>query len=163
MFDIKRANQKVVSVIPLIMRRVNHYAPKAVQVRVLSLALNQFFQQECRSGELDFLLNKSVVIEVTDYQLAFGISLVDKRLQVSLPAHKQDSLIKASSVDFLQMITNQVDPDTLFFRRKLVILGDTELGLECKNLLDSIGLERLPKPIIEGLHWLTAHQVAEQL
>ena len=45
----------------------------------------------------------------------------------------------------LQLATQQVDPDTLFFRRKLLVTGDTELGLQLKNLLDTIELkERMP-------------------
>jgi len=36
------------------------------------------------------------------------------------------------------MMLREEDPDTLFFNRKLVIEGDTELGLIVKNLLDSI-------------------------
>ncbi|MGL4614462.1 MAG: ubiquinone anaerobic biosynthesis accessory factor UbiT, partial [Shewanella sp.] len=39
------------------------------------------------------------------------------------------------------------DPDTLFFQRKLSIQGDTELGLEVKNLLLSIEFSTMPAPI----------------
>lgn len=163
MFDIKRANQKVVSAIPLIMRQINRYAPKPLQVQMLSLALNKFFQQECQKGELDFLATKTVVIEVTDYHLSFGISLVAQGLKVSVPAVQQDIVIKAKSADFIQMITNKVDPDTLFFRRRLVMLGDTELGLHCKNLLDSIGLARFPKPVLHSLNWLAAQQAEQHI
>ena len=31
------------------------------------------------------------------------------------------------------------DPDTLFFTRRLVLEGDTALGLEIKNALDALG------------------------
>ncbi|MGB7997639.1 MAG: SCP2 sterol-binding domain-containing protein, partial [Photobacterium halotolerans] len=44
----------------------------------------------------------------------------------------------------------KVDPDTLFFQRRLTMQGDTELGLAVKNLLDSLDLDSLPK----SLHWL---------
>lgn len=36
------------------------------------------------------------------------------------------------------------DPDTLFFQRRLSIQGDTELGLEVKNLLDNIDFDNMP-------------------
>lgn len=39
---------------------------------------------------------------------------------------------------YLQMLTRQEDPDTLFFHRRLLIEGDTELGLFAKNLLDRV-------------------------
>lgn len=46
---------------------------------------------------------------------------------------------------FILMAAKKADPDTLFFKRQLLITGDTELGLELKNLIDSIELDKLPK------------------
>ena len=40
------------------------------------------------------------------------------------------------------MATRRVDPDTLFFERRLSIDGDTETGLRLKNLLDAVELPR---------------------
>jgi predicted lipid carrier protein YhbT len=40
------------------------------------------------------------------------------------------------------LATRRVDPDTLFFERRLLIEGDTETGLRLKNVLDAIGLPR---------------------
>jgi predicted lipid carrier protein YhbT len=48
--------------------------------------------------------------------------------------------LSATVSAFLQMLTRQEDPDTLFFHRRLAIEGDTELGLLVKNLLDRIEL-----------------------
>ncbi|MBI5900612.1 MAG: SCP2 sterol-binding domain-containing protein [Rhodocyclales bacterium] len=39
---------------------------------------------------------------------------------------------------YLQMVSRQEDPDTLFFNRRLSIEGDTELGLRVKNMLDAL-------------------------
>ena len=44
---------------------------------------------------------------------------------------------------FLQMVSRQEDPDTLFFNRSLTIEGDTELGLRVKNMLDALEWPRL--------------------
>ena len=49
-----------------------------------------------------------------------------------------DLRLAANGVDFLRMMLREEDPDTLFFKRKLQIEGDTELGLITKNLLDSV-------------------------
>lgn len=46
--------------------------------------------------------------------------------------------------DFLLLASRYEGPDTLFFRRRLVTEGDTELGLVVKNLLDSLDPEHLP-------------------
>ncbi|GAL10696.1 putative lipid carrier protein [Vibrio astriarenae] len=47
--------------------------------------------------------------------------------------------------DLVLIAGRKEDPDTLFFQRRLSIEGDTELGLEVKNLMDSIDLDSLPK------------------
>jgi len=47
---------------------------------------------------------------------------------------------------FLQMVSRQEDPDTLFFNRTLTIEGDTELGLRVKNMLDAVEWPSLPWP-----------------
>ena len=44
---------------------------------------------------------------------------------------------------FLQLVSRQEDPDTLFFNRTLSIEGDTELGLRVKNMLDALAWPRL--------------------
>ncbi len=47
-------------------------------------------------------------------------------------------VIRASAADFLRLARREEDPDTLFFARRLVIEGDTELGLTVKNALDAV-------------------------
>ena len=158
MFDIKRVNSKLVASLPTMLRGLTRCAPKAAQAGVLQLALNQFFRPELKSGELNFLTAKTLVVQVSDIALQFAISLNGNRLKVQLHSAQQDLLLKAELADFVAMISNSVDPDTLFFRRRLQMLGDTELGLYCKNLLDSIGPERLPKLCQLGLNWLAQQQ-----
>ena len=62
-----------------------------------------------------------------------------------------DLTISATARDFLLLIARREDPDTLFFSRRLVSEGDTELGLTVKNLLDALEpgavLQRLPAPL----------------
>ncbi|MBI1943986.1 MAG: SCP2 sterol-binding domain-containing protein [Betaproteobacteria bacterium] len=50
---------------------------------------------------------------------------------------KPDVTIRASVADYLALALRREDPDTLFFSRRLVIEGETELGLVVKNALDS--------------------------
>jgi predicted lipid carrier protein YhbT len=49
-----------------------------------------------------------------------------------------DLIISASAYDFYLLAMRKEDPDTLFFNRRLVVEGDTELGLIAKNTLDAI-------------------------
>jgi predicted lipid carrier protein YhbT len=65
---------------------------------------------------------------------------------------KPDLTIRADLWDFHQLIQRGEDPDTLFFNRRLVMEGDTELGLLVKNTLDSLDMEILqPRRVIAGL------------
>jgi predicted lipid carrier protein YhbT len=62
------------------------------------------------------------------------------------PLEVPDLSFSANLSAYLQLLTRQEDPDTLFFNRQLVIEGDTELGLVVKNMLDAVEWSRLPLP-----------------
>jgi predicted lipid carrier protein YhbT len=47
----------------------------------------------------------------------------------------------ATAADFARLALRLEDPDTLFFNRRLLIEGDTDLGLTVKNMLDAVELE----------------------
>jgi len=55
------------------------------------------------------------------------------------PFVRPDVIVRASLGDYLALALRSEDPDTLFFSRRLLIEGDTALGLVVKNALDSIG------------------------
>ena len=59
------------------------------------------------------------------------------------PRGESDLDLAANASAFLQLLSRQEDPDTLFFKRELSITGDTELGLVVKNMLDAIEWPRL--------------------
>lgn len=56
------------------------------------------------------------------------------------PAFGQPEVtVRASLADFAALALRREDADTLFFTRRLVIEGDTALGLELRNALDALG------------------------
>jgi len=59
-----------------------------------------------------------------------------------------DVCIRGDLKSFVLLAAQKEDPDTLFFQRDLVIEGDTDLGLEVKNLLDSLELDELPPELL---------------
>lgn len=67
-----------------------------------------------------------------------------------VPARSEQPQVRiaATADDFLKLARREEDPDTLFFQRRLLLDGDTELGLRLKNWLDSLEmpawLTRLP-------------------
>lgn len=52
-----------------------------------------------------------------------------------------DVTFTSSAEDFARLALRLEDPDTLFFNRRLLIEGDTDLGLTVKNMLDAVELE----------------------
>jgi len=54
------------------------------------------------------------------------------------PQREPDLAFAANLSAYLQLLSRQEDPDTLFFNRELEITGDTELGLIIKNMLDAV-------------------------
>ncbi|TYF83665.1 hypothetical protein DJ520_27155 [Klebsiella quasipneumoniae] len=121
-------------------------APFALKRQVLEQVLSWQFRQALAEGELEFLEGRWLSIHVRDIGLLWYTSVVDSRLVVSQQADA-DVSFSADASDLLMIAARKQDPDTLFFQRRLVIEGDTELGLHVKNLMDAIELEQMPKAL----------------
>ena len=121
-------------------------APFALKRQVLEQVLSWQFRQALAEGELEFLEGRWLSIHVRDIGLLWYTSVVDGRLVVSQQADA-DVSFSADASDLLMIAARKQDPDTLFFQRRLVIEGDTELGLYVKNLMDAIDLEQMPKAL----------------
>ncbi|EPG5616554.1 ubiquinone anaerobic biosynthesis accessory factor UbiT [Klebsiella pneumoniae] len=121
-------------------------APFALKRQVLEKVLSWQFRQALAEGELEFLEGRWLSIHVRDIGLLWYTSVVDGRLVVSQQADA-DVSFSADASDLLMIAARKQDPDTLFFQRRLVIEGDTELGLYVKNLMDAIELEQMPKAL----------------
>lgn len=121
-------------------------APFALKRQVLEQVLSWQFRQALAEGELEFLEGRWLSIHVRDIGLLWYTSVVDGRLVVSQQADA-DVSFSADASDLLMIAARKQDPDTLFFQRRLVIEGDTELGLYVKNLMDAIEIEQMPKAL----------------
>ena len=121
-------------------------APFALKRQVLEQVLSWQFRQALAEGELEFLEGRWLSIHVRDIGLLWYTSVVDGRLVVSQQADA-DVSFSADASDLLMIAARKQDPDMLFFQRRLVIEGDTELGLYVKNLMDAIELEQMPKAL----------------
>lgn len=120
-------------------------APFALKRQVLEQVLSWQFRQALEEGELTFLEGRWLSIDVHDIGLRWFTSVENDRLIVREAA--ADVSFRASASDLLMIAARKQDPDTLFFQRRLVIEGDTELGLYVKNLMDAIELEQMPKAL----------------
>jgi len=99
------------------------------------------------------LEGRSLRIEVADAGLRFAYTWRANAFRATDHGGKAPDLtIRADAWDFHRLIQRDEDPDTLFFSRRLVMEGDTELGLLVKNTLDAIDMEVLkPQRVLENL------------
>lgn len=129
--------------------------PRRVHNTLLVQILNRLFAAELAEGELDFLQDRVMRIEVTDARLIFHITQRQNRLRV-VPEQRADDLsISGCVYDFLLLATRREDADTLFFNRRLKLGGDTELGLYVKNFLDALELEDRLGPLLKLMNLST--------
>ncbi|MBS0308594.1 MAG: SCP2 sterol-binding domain-containing protein [Proteobacteria bacterium] len=130
--------------------RQNHFTLPSIAGKLLSLlpvypgsllfasALNVALKNSLPQDVRHTLKGKRLCIHVRDAQLAFHFCCDGERFAACQAEGKPDLLIAASAQDFLLLARRQEDPDTLFFSRRLIMEGDTELGLLVKNTLDAI-------------------------
>lgn len=143
---LDKLRSRLVRLGPSLMRTPVKLAPFALKRQVLEHVLSWQFRQALEEGELEFLEGRWLCIEVRDIELRWFTSVLNGRLVVQEDA-PADVCFSADASDLLMIAARKQDPDTLFFQRRLVIEGDTELGLNVKNLMDAIELEAMPKPL----------------
>lgn len=128
-------------------------APAQAQQALLTTALSKVLTQALLDDELEFLQNNWLHVDITDVPFHFYLSVDDnKKLVIKKQLEQEPNVCFAGDTQsMLQLMSRNIDPDTLFFQRKLLVTGDTELGLEIKNFLDDMDLEHLPKIIQTAL------------
>lgn len=116
--------------------------------------MNQLILPQLPPNEWDFMSDQLAQINISDSELYLLISFENQKFKCHyLGPNKQQSKVTLSitSYDAIEMAKQEVDPDTLFFQRKLKIQGDTALAHQLKNTLDNLALDSLPKIFIKGL------------
>src|SRR5690606_26584346 len=100
---------------------------------------------------LERLRDKIIRLELRDGGIRLTLSFdgaAFRALSSTVPA---DLTIAADVRDFGLLALRKEDPDALFFARRLVMEGDTELGLVVRNMLDALDMTevsaRLETPI----------------
>ena len=115
--------------------------PSFIHSRILVIFLNKLLKDQIYEGELDFLQDKKLCVSVSDLNIKYYLGLKKGQLITMGSDHINDIKIQANIYDFLQLAARREDPDTLVFQRRLILQGNTELGLELKNFLDGLDLE----------------------
>lgn len=123
--------------------------PSALHSTALATALNVLIAQRVQdSGELDFLRGQVLAIRVRDAKIEYKFRYTNTGSFLPCPRNEPAALtISGMLYDFLALASRHEDSDTLFFKRRVIMEGDTALGLELKNWLDAMDPEALEQPI----------------
>lgn len=133
---------------PVLLRHGLRRAPAPVFNRLLGDGASHLLHRQLQQGELDFLCGQYWEITLTDIPLTFYLTVENKRLRVTRKEQSPGVAFRGPLDSFLVLTLQWEDPDTLFFNRRLMVSGDTELGLEIKNFMHSIeATEILPEPV----------------
>jgi predicted lipid carrier protein YhbT len=126
-----------------------------MQLTIVEKISNYLFKQQLIDGDLDFLEYAILRIQIKDLNFDWQVTFEQDHLVFSQGTDAANTTFSGNSKEFLLLASRREDPDTLFFQRRLSIEGDTELGLQVKNLIDSIDLDELPESLNRALY-LTA-------
>ncbi|PCH97548.1 MAG: SCP2 domain-containing protein [Gammaproteobacteria bacterium] len=138
---------------PKILRPSLRLIPFKAQKALLLPALTSVFGEAITEGDFEFLQGKWLKIVITDLAITWWLSFDENKLvmassdEMATNNINEDVSFSATGDDLILIAGRKQDPDTLFFQRRLKIEGDTELGLEVKNLIDAIDIEQLPSSI----------------
>ena len=119
--------------------RLPQLPPTLVLVTGLNLALDRLLPRDT----LEPLTGKRLLMKITDAGLALRFTLTPRGFRPLLSAGTPDLTISATTRDYLALALREEDPDTLFFSRRLLMEGETDLGLLVKNTLDAVDWDAL--------------------
>jgi len=131
-------------VFPAILAAPVKLIPQKLHNTAILKTLNTLLAEPLREGDLDFLKNQSVSVEITDLNLRFALTLNNNEKLIESQWQEEDELnLTGNLYEFLLLASRTEDSDTLFFQRRLKMKGSTDLGLEVKNLLDGLDIESI--------------------
>ena len=118
--------------------------PFILQKKIGEKLLQHLMAEQIEMGDFDFLEDRWLQISVNDMGLVFFLSFQENQLILSNKISQADVSFSGDSKEFILLASRSEDPDTLFFQRRLMIEGDTELGLYIKNSIDGIDFDNWP-------------------
>jgi predicted lipid carrier protein YhbT len=115
-------------------------------VRIASLALatalNVLLRRKLPGEVFERLQGREVSIDVKQPALRASFRIEGRHFVPMRPTAQPYLRFRATARDFIRIAAREEDADTLFFNRRLVVEGDTEVALLVKNSLDAIEAPR---------------------
>lgn len=128
---------------PAALARIIAHLPQQPPTLALTTLLNAALGRVLPRDALEPLTGRHLCLRVTDAGLSLDFSLGESGFQHASPRAKPDLVLAACARDYLALALREEDADSLFFSRRLIMEGDTELGLLVKNTLDAVDWDAL--------------------
>lgn len=109
-----------------------------------SLVIAHVLAAPLAAGRLDEFAGRRIGVEATDLGLRWIVAFGERLVDVVDPSTDADAMVRGTATDLLLLASRIEDADTLFFHRRLELIGDVELGLAVRNLFDQLPWEMLP-------------------
>ena len=119
-------------------KRLPRYPASVAFATGLNLSLRRKFPDEV----LEKLEGHTFAIVVEDAGVELLFRVRGRRFVPVAAAAEPLLRFRAVAWDYAALAAREADPDTLFFNRRLVVEGDTEIALLVKNTLDTIDIPR---------------------
>lgn len=128
------------------------HLPLRWQAQWLEEAMQRVLSAPLAERSLDALGECRIGIEVSDLGLRWVVCLRERHMRVCGPGELAEATVRGTATDLLLLASRREDADTLFFQRRLMLIGDTELGLTARNLLDQLPWQDVPLGLRIALH-----------
>ena len=132
---------------PASLGRLAIKAPQRLNRLLVEQLTNRAFAEQLADGEFDFLEDRTLQIEIIDAGLFIGLGFTAGKIACHFfddQPREADATLSIETLHAISLAQQEVDPDTLFFQRKLRINGDTELAHQVKNTIDTLDPSLIP-------------------
>lgn len=121
--------------------------PFLMQKFALEHALAAALRDAADSHQLDVVRGRRIRIVIDDIGVDWCLTGTWRGMRLLRDPSGAEVTFRGNLREFVLLASRTVDPDTLFFQRRLHVTGNTELGLSCKNLLDAVEADLWPRPL----------------
>jgi len=133
---------------PQIFSKISTKMPFILNAALVEQLCNKAFSEQIEEGDFEFLEARVLQIEILDTELRIGLSFSRNKIKCvhfDTNAYQSDVTLSINTSDAISLIQQEIDPDTLFFQRKLKIKGDTNLAHHVKNTIDTLDPDVIPQ------------------
>ena len=154
--------------LPAPLARLASYLPQRPPTLSLTTAPNPPPGRVLSREDLEPLAGRHLRMRVRDAGLTLDFTLGPRGFVPLSAGGEPDLTLTANVRDYIALALREEDPDTLFFGRRLLMEGATDLGLLVKNTLDAIDWDALhaeyaPASVLRRLNPLTRSRPQQSL